>query len=144
MVQQGQIDHLLQETGEITPPSHVAAQATLQNYDETYQNSIKDPEGFWESVASELDWFKPWDKVFQWDYPTFQWFLGAQCNITYNCLDRHLNSPTKNKAAFIWLGEDGTERIFTYGRLAQLVNKFANGLRSIGVGKGDRVVIYMP
>ena len=144
MVQQGQIDHLLQETGEITPPPHVAAQATLQNYDETYQSSIKDPEGFWESVASELDWFKPWDKVFQWDYPNFQWFLGAQCNITYNCLDRHLNSPIKNKAAFIWLGEDGTERIFTYGRLAQLVNKFANGLRSIGVGKGDRVVIYMP
>ena len=79
MVQQGQIDHLLQETGEITPPPHVAAQATLQNYDEIYQNSIKDPEGFWESVASELDWFKPWDKVFQWDYPNFQWFLGAQC-----------------------------------------------------------------
>ena len=63
MVQQGQIDHLLQETGESTPPPQVAAQATLQNYDETYQNSIKDPEGFWESIASELDWFKPWDKV---------------------------------------------------------------------------------
>ena len=78
MVQQGQIDHLLQETGEVIPPRHVAEQATLQNYEETYQNSISDPESFWASVASELDWFKPWDKVFQWDYPNFQWFLGAE------------------------------------------------------------------
>ena len=144
MVQQGQIDHLLQETGQIPPPPHVARQATLQDYQDTYARSIADPESFWAEVARELDWFKPWDKVFQWDYPTFQWFLGAQCNITHNCLDRHLNSPTKNKAALIWLGEDGTERVFTYGRLAQLVNKFANGLKSLGIGKGDRVVIYMP
>ena len=144
MVQQGQIDHLLQETGQILPPPHVARQATLQDYETTYARSIADPEAFWEGVAQELDWFRPWDKVFQWDYPTFQWFLGAQCNITHNCLDRHLKTPTKNKAALIWLGEDGTERVFTYGRLAQLVNKFANGLKSLGIGKGDRVVIYMP
>ena len=144
MVQQGQIDHLLQETSEIQPPSHVYQQATLKNYDEVYQRSITDPETFWAEIASELDWFKPWDKIFQWDYPNFQWFLGGQCNITYNCLDRHLNSEKKNKAAFIWLGEDGSERIFTYGRLAQLVNRCANGLRSLGIGKGDRVVIYMP
>ena len=144
MVQQGQIDHLLQETSEIQPPSHVYQQATLKDYDEVYQRSITDPETFWAEIASELDWFKPWDKIFQWDYPNFQWFLGGQCNITYNCLDRHLNSEKKNKAAFIWLGEDGSERIFTYGRLAQLVNRCANGLRSLGIGKGDRVVIYMP
>jgi acetyl-CoA synthetase len=144
MVQQGQIDHLLQETGEIPPPPHVARQATLQDYPQTYRRSIDDPEGFWAGVASELEWSRPWDRVFQWDYPTFQWFLGGQCNITANCLDRHLHTPTRNKAAFIWLGEDGTERVFTYGRLAQLVNRFANGLKSLGVGKGDRVVIYMP
>ena len=144
MVQQGQIDHLLQETSSIPPPPHVARQATLQDYEAAYQRSMDDPEGFWAEVAQELDWFKPWDKVFQWDYPNFQWFLGAQCNITYNCLDRHLNTPTKNKAALIWLGETGEERVFTYGRLAQLVNRFANGLKSLGVGKGDRVVIYMP
>ena len=82
--------------------------------------------------------------MFQWDYPNFQWFLGAKCNITYNCLDRHLASEKKNKAAFIWLGEDGSERVLTYGRLAQMVNRFANGLKSLGVTKGDRVVIYMP
>ncbi len=144
MVQQGQIDHLLQETSSIEPPAHVASQATLQDYEGTYRRAAEDPEAFWSSVASELEWFKPWDKVFQWDYPTFQWFLGGQCNITYNCLDRHLDTPNKNKAAFIWLGEDGEERVFTYGRLAQLVNRFANGLKSLGVGKGDRVVIYMP
>ena len=144
MVQQGQIDHLLQETGEIPPPPHVAEQATLQDYQAAYRRSIEDPEAFWAEVATELDWFGPWDQVFQWDYPNFQWFLGAKCNITYNCLDRHLATEKKNKAAFIWLGEDGSERVLTYGRLAQMVNRFANGLKSLGVTKGDRVVIYMP
>ena len=144
MVQQGQIDHLLQQTGEIPAPPHVARQATLQDYEAEYARSLADPEGFWAGVAGELEWFRPWDQVFRWDYPTFQWFLGGQCNITYNCLDRHLGSEKKNKAAFIWLGEDGSERVFTYGRLAQLVNRFANGLKSLGVSKGDRVVIYMP
>ena len=144
MVQQGQIDHLLQETGEIAPPGPLVAQATLQDFDAAYHDSMESPEGFWEGVASELEWSRRWDKVFEWDYPTFRWFLGARCNITRNCLDRHLTNGNKNKAAFIWLGEDGSERVYTYGRLAQLVNRFANGLRSLGVGKGDRVVIYMP
>ncbi len=144
MVQQGQIDHLLQETGEITPPRSLVEQAFLQDFDGAYRNSIDSPEDFWEAVASELEWSKRWDKVFESDYPSFKWFLGAKCNITTNCLDRHVANGNKNKAAFIWLGEDGSERVFTYGRLTQLVNRFANGLRSLGVGKGDRVVIYMP
>ena len=144
MVQQGQIDHLLQETGQILPPPALVQQAFLQDYAAAYKDSMDSPEDFWEAVAKELTWFKPWDKVFEWDYPTFKWFLGAKCNITVNALDRHLTNGNKNKAAFIWLGEDGSERVFTYGRLAQLVNRFANGLRSLGVAKGDRVVIYMP
>ena len=144
MVEQGRIDHLLQEEGEIPPPPMLVQQASLQDREAAYQRSIEDPEGFWSQAASELHWFSPWSQVFQWDYPNFKWFLGATCNITYNCLDRHLSGERKNKAAFIWLGEDGSERVFTYGRLAQLVNRFANGLRSLGVGKGDRVVIYMP
>ena len=144
MVQQGQIDHLLQETGQINPPGFLARQATLQDYDAAYRDSMQSPEAFWENVAAELQWARPWHTVFQWNYPTFRWFLGARCNITQNCLDRHLTNGNKNKAAFIWLGEDGAERVFTYGRLAQLVNRCANGLRSLGVGKGDRVVIYMP
>ena len=126
------------------PPPSLVAGANLQDYEEEYRRSVEDPEGFWADVAAEFQWFRPWDRVFEWDYPTFRWFIGAKCNITTNCLDRHVNSWRKNKAAFIWLGEDGTERIFTYGRLAQMVNRFANGLRSLGVGKGDRVVIYMP
>ena len=144
MVQQGKIEHLLQESGEIQPPAAVAEQVYLKDFDAEYRRSIEDPEEFWAQVASELHWFKPWSQVFQWDYPNFQWFLDATCNITYNCLDRHLTDGRKNKAAFIWLGEDGTERVFTYGRLAQMVNRFANGLKSLGVSKGDRVVIYMP
>ena len=144
MAQQEQLDHLLRESGVIQPPEQLAANANLLDYRQEYLRSIEDPEGFWAGAASELDWFQPWSQVFQWDYPSFRWFVGGKCNITANCLDRHVNSPRKNKAAFIWLGEDGAERIFTYGRLARLVNRFANGLKSLGVGKGDRVVIYMP
>ena len=144
MAQQEQLDHLLKESDVISPPPSLVAGANLKDYDSEYRRSMEDPEAFWAGVASELDWMSPWDQVFQWDYPTFKWFAGARCNITANCLDRHLGTPRKNKAAFIWLGEDGTERIFTYGRLAQMVNRFANGLKSLGVGKGDRVVIYMP
>jgi len=144
MVQQGQIDHLLQETSQILPPPALVQQAFLQDFDAAYKASMDSPEDFWEGVAKELSWIKPWDKVFEWDYPTFKWFLGAKCNITQNALDRHLTNGNKNKAAFIWLGEDGSERVFTYGRLAQMVNRLANGLRSLGIGKGDRVVIYMP
>ena len=144
MVHQGQIDHLLQETGEIVPPASLVKRAYLQDFEGAYRESMESPERFWEGVASELEWSKRWDKVFEWNYPSFKWFLGAKCNITYNCLDRHLTNGNKNKAAFIWLGEDGSERVFTYGKLTQLVNRFANGLRSLGVGKGDRVVIYIP
>ena len=144
MVNQGQIDHLLQESGEIIPPASLVEQVYLKDHKEAHRQSIEDPEGFWSRVAKELDWIAPWDKVFQWDYPAFQWFLGGKCNITANCLDRHLTSGKRNKAALVWLGEDGSERVYTYGRLAQLVNRFANGLKSLGVGKGDRVVIYMP
>ena len=144
MVQQGQIDHLLQETGRIPPPPHVSGQATLQDYDGVYARSIADPEGFWAEAAAELHWFRRWDEVFQWEYPNFRWFVGGQTNITYNALDRHLTTERRNKAALIWLGEDGTEQVYTYARLAQQVNRCANGLKSLGVGKGDRVVIYMP
>ncbi len=143
-MQQEQLDHLLKETDTVYPPQSLVANANLQDYEAEYRRSIDDPEGFWADVASELHWFRRWDEVFQWDYPSFRWFLGGKCNITTNCLDRHAASWRKNKAALIWLGEDGSERIFTYGRLAQLVNRFANGLKSLGVGKGDRVVIYMP
>ena len=144
MAQQEQLDHLLKEAEVVQPPHVLVENAYLKDYDSEYRRSMEDPEGFWSDVASSLQWFKKWDKVFDWDYPTFRWFVGAQCNITVNCLDRHAKTWRKSKVAFIWLGEDGTERKFSYGRLAQLVNRFANGLKSLGVKKGDRVVIYMP
>ena len=139
-----QLDHLLGDAEAIHPPESLVAKANLQDYETAYRRSVDEPESFWAEVASELDWYKPWDRVFQWDYPSFQWFLGGKCNITANCLDRHVNSWRKNKVAFVWLGEDGTERIFTFARLARLVNRFANGLKSLGVKKGDPVLIYMP
>ena len=144
MVQQEKLENLLKVTEQFDPPRSLSEQAFLQDYDGVYRRSVEDPEAFWAEIASEMEWHRPWDKVFEWDYPNFRWFLGGQCNITVNCLDRHLRSSRKNKAAFIWLGEDGAERVFTYARLAQQVNRFANGLKSLGVGKGDRVVIYMP
>ena len=144
MVEQRQIDHLLQETSEIEPPAWLVENANIQDYESEYKRSTEDPEGFWSEVASELDWYKPWTRVFEWDYPNFKWFPDGECNITYNCLDRHLKDGRKNKAAFVWIGEDGSEKVLTYGRLAQLVNRMANGLRSLGVGKGDKVIIYMP
>ncbi len=144
MAQQDQLDRFSQDSEIIRPPDSLVSNANLQDYDAEYQRSVDDPDGFWEAVAWELEWLEPWDKVFQWDYPNFRWFSGAKCNITINALDRHAASGRRNKAAFIWLGEDGTERIFTYGVLSRLVNKFANGLKSLGVSKGDRVVVYMP
>ena len=144
MVQPEGLDYLSKEAEVIQPPAHVTAVANLKDCQQEYDRSIADPEAFWAKVAGELEWFRPWNSVFKWDYPSFTWFEGAACNITHNCLDRHLRSWRRNKVAFIWLGEDGSERVFTYARLAQLVNRFANGLRSLGVGKGDRVVIYMP
>ena len=144
MAQQDRLDRFSQDSEIIRPPDSLVSNANLQDYDAEYLRSVDDPDGFWEGVASELAWLEPWDKVFQWDYPNFRWFSGAKCNITINALDRHAASGRRNKAAFIWLGEDGTERIFTYGVLSRLVNKFANGLKSLGVSKGDRVVVYMP
>ncbi|MCE2465900.1 MAG: AMP-binding protein, partial [Dehalococcoidia bacterium] len=144
MVDQSSLENLLKVTDQYEPPQSLRDQANLQDYEGVYRRSIEDPERFWAEVASQLEWHRTWDKVFEWDYPNFKWFLGGQCNITVNCLDRHLGTARRNKAAFIWLGEDGTERVFTYARLAQMVNRFANGLKALGVKKGDRVVIYMP
>ena len=143
MVQKGQIDHLLQESDVISPPDTLKSNANLPNYEEEYQQSIENPEAFWESVAKELHWFSPWDKIYENSFPNFKWFINGKCNITYNALDRHLDE-NRNKVALIWLAEDGSERTFTYGRLHNLVCKFANGLKSLGITKGDRVVIYMP
>ena len=129
------------------PPKKVLEKALIskEEFDEMYKRSIENPEDFWAEMAEkELHWFKKWDKVFEWNYPKYQWFIGGKLNITYNCLDRHVENGRRNKLAYIWVDEDGNEKKYTYGELLDLVNKIANGLKELGVKKGDRVVIYMP
>ena len=129
------------------PPEKVLKKALIskEEFDELYKKSIEDPENFWEEMAEkELHWFEKWDKVFEWNYPTYKWFINGKLNITYNCLDRHVENGKRNKLAYIWTDEDGNEKKYTYGELLELVNKIANGLKSLGIKKGDRVVIYMP
>jgi acetyl-CoA synthetase len=135
----------LLKTGRVIEPTATTkTNAYIQDYEKEYQRSIKDPEKFWDGVAKELDWFSPWNKVLEWNYPWAKWFVGGTCNIAYNCLDRHVNSWRKNKVAVIWVGEHGEERIFTYAELYRQVNRCANALKALGLQKGDRVTIYLP
>jgi len=124
---------------------------SMDEYKSMYKNSVENPEKFWGDIAETYFWYKKWDKV--WDYNfnvdkgpiKIEWFKGAKTNITVNCLDRHLNTPLKDKTAIIWEGNNpGQDKKFTYAQLAKEVNKFANVLKSKGVKKGDRVSIYMP
>jgi acetyl-CoA synthetase len=138
------ISNLLAIDEEYASPSIVATMCRQQRFAEDYQRSIEDPDAFWGDYAKKFVWSRPWEKVLDWDGVHHQWFVGGKTNITVNALDRHANSGRRNRAAYIWLGEDGTERIVTYGQLHRLVCRFANGLKSLGVKKGDRVVIYMP
>jgi acetyl-CoA synthetase len=118
----------------------------MAQYNKIYRKSIDDPEGFWAEMAEQLDWFKKWDKVLVQDFSDakHQWFVGGKLNVSYNCLDRHLTTPRKNKAAFIWEGDIGDTKTLTYQQLYYEVNKFANVLKKLGVKKGDRVSVYLP
>ena len=137
------IDALLQENREFPPPPDFAREAVANDPD-IYDRAAKDPEGFWAGMAKELHWFKPWGKVLQWDPPFAQWFVGGKLNVSYNCLDRHLDGPRRNKAALIWEGEPGDWKVYTYWDLHREVCRFANALKSLGVEKGDRITIYLP
>lgn len=139
-----QIETLLKEERIIHPTPKTQDRAYIKNYEEAYARSIADPEQFWGSVANELEWFSPWKKVLEWNYPWAKWFLGATCNISYNCLDRHVNNERRHKTAVMWVGEEGQERRFTYEQLFHEVNRCANALKALGLKKGDRVSIYLP
>jgi len=128
----------------ILPKKEVTDQAYVKDYEVLYKESITNPEAFWEKIAKELFWFKPWNKVLEWNYPYARWFVGGQTNIVYNALDRHLTTPVKDKLALIWEGQDGTVRKFTYSQLNDEVCRFANALKSLGLKKGDHVSIYLP
>ncbi|MCX7877492.1 MAG: AMP-binding protein, partial [Ignavibacteria bacterium] len=117
---------------------------SMSQYKKLYAESVKSPEKFWAKIAGELHWFKKWGKVLDWKLPHAKWFVGGKINISYNCVDRHLNSWRRNKAAIIWEGENGETATWTYLELHRQVCKFANVLKRLGIKKKDRVCIYMP
>ncbi len=140
------IESVLKEARVFTPPSGFAERArvgSLAAYEQLYERAERDPEGFWAEVASDLDWFRPWDEVLQWNVPWAKWFVGGKLNLAHNCLDRHLKTR-RNKAALIWEGEPGDSRTLTYQELHREVCRFANVLHGLGVRSGDKVMIYMP
>ena len=140
------IDCMLTESRVFECSEEFRAQAhigSLAEYERLCREAETDPDAFWGKIASELHWFKPWDRVLDWDCPWAKWFPGGEINISYNCLDRHVAGPRRNKAALIWEGEPGEVRTLTYQQLLVEVSKFANVLKSLGVQKGDRVAIYM-
>ena len=140
------LDSTLRENRVFPPPAEFSAEAhikSLEEYEEMYRESIQDPEAFWARAAGDLHWFKPWDKVLEWNLPWAKWFVGGKLNLSYNCVDRHALGERRDKTALIWEGEPGEVRRLTYGELHAEVQKFANALKSLGIQKGDRVAVYM-
>ncbi|MQA89055.1 MAG: acetate--CoA ligase [Gemmatimonas sp.] len=137
------LDTLLQEDRRFPPPEDFARDAHVSST-EVYERAEDDPEGYWSGWADELDWFRRWDRVLEWDPPHAKWFVGGKLNAAYNCLDRHLEGPRRTKKALLWEGEPGDVQAYTYEELHREVSKAANVLRGLGVGKGDRVAIYLP
>src|SRR6266705_3146788 len=141
---------ILHKSRVLPPPEEFSKRAqikSLAEYRKLYNESIRSPEKFWGRAAKdELIWFKPWTKVLQWKEPFAKWFVGGQLNVSHNCLDRHLGTPTANKAALVWEGEPagpgkpGEERTLTYKQLHREVWRFANVLKHQGIKQCDRVL----
>jgi acetyl-CoA synthetase len=136
------IEVLLQEKRSFAPPKEFKKSANLTDAS-VFKSASRNPEAFWAKAAKELHWFKNWKTVLKWNSPWAKWFIGGKINASYNCLDRHVNAGRKNKAAIIWQGEPGDERVLTYRDVWREVNRFANVLKKLGVKKGDTVTIYM-
>ena len=145
---QDTIESILQEKRLFQPPAEFSQKAhikSLEEYQALYDKAKADPQAFWAELATqELDWFQKWDAVLDWQPPFAKWFVNGKINISYNCLDRHLTTWRKNKAALIWEGEPGDSRTLTYAQLHREVCQMANVIKDLGVQKGDRVGIYMP
>jgi acetyl-CoA synthetase len=146
-------DRVLAETRVFQPPQEVLEKSNIArymrekgfaNWDELHRWSVENVEEFWAEQARDLTWFEPWTKVHEWTFPYAKWFIGAKCNIVYNALDRHMQTPVKNRVAFYWETEDGQSHAISYAQLYREVNRLASALARLGVGKGDRVVIYLP
>lgn len=142
------IESVLQEQRIFPPPESFSERAHIKSMAELESlraEAAADPEAFWARLAEEeLHWFKTWDTVLKWSPPHAEWFVGGKINISYNCLDRHLSTWRRNKAALIWEGEPGETRTFTYQQLHTEVCKFANVLKHANIQRGDRVALYMP
>ena len=142
------IESVLKEDRRFPPPEAFAADAHIsseEQYQQMWQRAKDDPDGFWGELAREnLEWFEPFDQVSEGDMPDTKWFTGGKLNVSYNCLDRHLDNWRKNKAAIIWEGEPGDTRVLRYQDLHREVCRFANVLKQLGVESGDRVTLYMP
>jgi len=135
---------LFPPTSETMKEAHIKGP---EEYNALYSESISDPEGFWARMAEKnLHWDKKWDTVLEYDFnePSVKWFINGRLNASYNCIDRHLGSWRRNKAAIIWEGDDGSYKTYTYQELHYEVNRFANVLRNKGIKKGDRITIYLP
>src|SRR5256714_6921923 len=141
------IESVLHEERIFAAPPEFSEQAhirSMRELEELRAEAERDPDGYWARMAEELSWFKRWDTVLKWEPPHAEWFGGGELNISYNCLDRHLTSWRRNKAAIIWEGEPGEQRTLTYQQLHREVCRCANVLKRAGVQKGDRVALYMP
>ncbi|GAB4115648.1 MAG: acetate--CoA ligase [Acidobacteriota bacterium] len=139
----GTIEALLKEERRFPPPEDFRAAAHWSD-PSIYQRAAADPEGFWAEMAQGIDWFTPWNRVLEWNLPEARWFVGATTNVCHNCVDRHVKTWRKNKAAIIWEGEPVHDRkVLTYQDLFREVNRCAAALRRLGIAKGDRVAIYL-
>ena len=141
------IESVLNETRVFPPPPEFAENAHVKSfaeYEKIYAAAAENPEEFWAGAAENLHWFQKWDAVLKWNEPHAEWFIGGKINVSYNCLDRHLETYRKNKAAIIWEGETGEVRTLTYQQMHREVSKFANVLKNSGVETGDRIALYMP
>lgn len=134
---------VLSSAKKFAPPAEFTVKANVKDTS-VYEKALQDRESFWAEFASELTWFKKWDKVLKWSPPFSEWFVGGKLNVSYNCLDRNIERGLKDKVAFIWEGEPGDTRTLTFGELYKEVCKFANVLKKLGVKKGDRVTVYLP
>ena len=146
-MEQDKITSLSKEKRVFNPKEPFARRAHIKSmaqYQKMYNESVKSPEKFWAKAAENLYWFRRWKKVREWKAPHAKWFSGGKINLSYNCLDRHLGSWRRNKAAIIWEGENGETATWTYQQLHSQVCKFSNVLKMLGIRKGDRVCIYMP
>ena len=137
------IDVLLHENRLFRPKAAFRRQANVADPG-VYRKAARNPDAFWAAIARELHWYRPFRTILEWKPPQARWFVGGRTNLAYNCLDRHLTTATRNKAALLWEGEPGEERTLTYAQLHREVCKFANVLKGLGVSKGDRVMLYLP